>query len=134
MILPTRITGTGRMPLPLGANPGKHQNRTSNLKRARPPTGKTAGCRCCPRVATASGVRGRRAMLAAWIETPAKGRNGGPVRAGMWSAAVIGSHPVQDAQRAWLEVTADDLKLGLLPAYWIENKAGNSFWHAPIPP
>ncbi len=52
----------------------------------------------------------------------------------MWSAAVIGSHPVQDAQRAWLEVTADDLKLGLLPAYWIENKAGNSFWHAPIPP
>ncbi len=73
-------------------------------------------------------------MLAAWIETPAKGRNGGPVRAGMWSAVVIGSHPVQDSQRAWLEVTADDLPLGLLPAYWIENKAGNSFWHAPVPP
>ena len=24
--------------------------------------------------------------------------------------------------------------LGLLPAYWIENKGGNSFWHAPIRP
>ena len=22
----------------------------------------------------------------------------------------------------------------MLPAYWIENKGGNSFWHAPIPP
>lgn len=52
----------------------------------------------------------------------------------MWSAVVIGSHPVQDGQRAWLEVTADDQMLGLLPAYWIENKAGNSFWHAAIPP
>jgi GH15 family glucan-1,4-alpha-glucosidase len=73
-------------------------------------------------------------MLAAWIETPAKGRNGGPVRAGMWSTVVIGSHPIQDSQRAWLEVMADDLPLGLLPAYWIENKAGNSFWYAPVPP
>ncbi len=52
----------------------------------------------------------------------------------MWSAAVIGSHPIQDYQRAWLEVAADDLDLGRLPAYWIENKAGNSFWHAPVPP
>jgi hypothetical protein len=73
-------------------------------------------------------------MLATWIETAAKGRQGGPVRAGMWSAVVIGTHPVQDQQRAWLEVWADDLALGLLPAYWIENKGGNSFWHAPIPP
>jgi GH15 family glucan-1,4-alpha-glucosidase len=73
-------------------------------------------------------------MLAAWIETPAKGRNGGPVRAGMWSTVVIGSHPIQDSQRAWLEVMAGDLALGLLPAYWIENKAGNSFWYAPVPP
>ena len=85
-------------------------------------------------MAITGGVRDRRVMLAAWIETPAKGRNGGPVRAGMWSAVVIGSHPVQDAQRAWLEVTAGDLHLGLLPAYWIENKAGNSLWHAPVPP
>src|SRR5437762_1507783 len=73
-------------------------------------------------------------MLAAWIETAAKGRHGGPVRAGMWSAVVIGTHPVQDHQRAWLEVWADDLDLGLGPAYWIENKGGNSFWHAPVPP
>jgi glucoamylase len=73
-------------------------------------------------------------MLAAWIETPAKGRNGGPVRAGMWSTVIIGSHPIQDSQRAWLEVMADELSLGLLPAYWIENKGGNSFWYAPVPP
>ena len=73
-------------------------------------------------------------MLATWIETAAKGRHGGPVRAGMWSAVVIGTHPIQDNQRVWLELTADDLQLGLLPAYWIENKGGNSFWHAPIPP
>src|SRR5262249_44333064 len=73
-------------------------------------------------------------MLATWIETAAKGRQGGPVRAGMWSVVVIGSYPIQANQRAWLELEADDLKLGLLPAYWIENKAGNSFWHAPVPP
>ncbi len=73
-------------------------------------------------------------MLATWIETAAKGRQGGPVRAGMWSAVVIGSHPIQDHQRAWLQLSADDLDLGLLPAYWIENKGGNSYWHVPMPP
>jgi GH15 family glucan-1,4-alpha-glucosidase len=73
-------------------------------------------------------------MLATWIETAARGRLGGPVRAGMWAAGVIGTHPVQDNQRVWLELSADDLYLGRLPAYWIENKAGNSFWHVPIPP
>jgi glucoamylase len=52
----------------------------------------------------------------------------------MWSAVVIGTHPVEENQRVWLEVTADTLQLGRLPAYWIENKAGNSLWHAPIPP
>ena len=73
-------------------------------------------------------------MLATWIETAAKGRSAGPIRAGMWSAAVIGTHPIGDNQRVWLEILADDLDLGRIPAYWIENKAGNSFWHAPIPP
>ena len=73
-------------------------------------------------------------MLATWIETAAKGRGGGPIRAGMWSAAVIGTHPVEDNQRVWLEILADDLDLGRIPAYWIENKSGNSYWHAPIPP
>src|SRR5262245_3683929 len=73
-------------------------------------------------------------MLVTWIETAAKGRGGGPIRAGMWSAAVIGTHPVEDKQRVWLEIMSDDLELGRLPAYWIENKGGNSFWHAPIPP
>ena len=72
--------------------------------------------------------------LATWIETAAKGRLGGPVRAGMWSAAVIGTHPVQENQRVSLELSADDALSGTLPAYWIENKGGNSFWHAPIPP
>jgi hypothetical protein len=52
----------------------------------------------------------------------------------MWSAAVIGTHPIQDNQRVWLEILADDLDLGRLPAYWIENRGGNSLWHAPIPP
>ena len=73
-------------------------------------------------------------MLATWIETAAKGRQAGPVRAGMWSSVVIGSHPVQDYQRVWLELYTNDLQVGLLPAYWIENKAGNSYWHAPVPP
>ena len=73
-------------------------------------------------------------MVATWIETAAKGRDGGPIRAGMWSAAVIGTHPIEDNQRVWLEILADDLDLGRIPAYWIENKGGNSFWHAPIPP
>jgi hypothetical protein len=52
----------------------------------------------------------------------------------MWSAVVIGTHPVQDHQRVWLELAADDHDLGKIPAYWIENKGGNSFWHAPVPP
>lgn len=73
-------------------------------------------------------------MIATWIETAAKGRSGGPIRAGMWSAAVIGTHPIQAHQRVWLEVLADDINLGRIPAYWIENKGGNSLWHAPIPP
>jgi glucoamylase len=73
-------------------------------------------------------------MLATWIETAAKGRLGGPVRAGMWSTAVIGTHPIQDDQRVWVELSADALFLGVLPAYWIENKGGNSLWIAPIPP
>src|SRR5438270_10949919 len=33
-------------------------------------------------------------MLATWIEGAAKGRHGGPVRAGMWSAVVVGTHPI----------------------------------------
>jgi hypothetical protein len=52
----------------------------------------------------------------------------------MWSAIVIGTHPVQDHQRVWLELVADERDLGRFPAYWIENKGGNSFWHAPVPP
>ncbi|WP_337177481.1 glycosyl hydrolase [Paludisphaera sp.] len=73
-------------------------------------------------------------MVATWIESAAKGRNAGPIRAGMWSAAVVGTHPIEDDQRVWVEVHADDLSLGRLPTYWIENKGGNSYWHAPIPP
>ena len=73
-------------------------------------------------------------MVATWIESAAKGRNAGPIRAGMWSAAVVGTHPVEDDQRVWLELHADDLYLGRIPTYWIENKGGNSYWHAPIPP
>ncbi len=73
-------------------------------------------------------------MLATWIETAAKGRSAGPIRAGMWSAAVVGTHPIEKNQRVWLELFADDLALGRIPAFWIENKGGNSFWHAPIPP
>ena len=79
------------------------------------------------------GCETKKAMLATWIETAAKGRLGGPVRAGMWSTAVIGTHPVQDNQRSGWNLAADDLSSGLLPAYWIENKGGNSLWHAPIP-
>ena len=73
-------------------------------------------------------------MVATWIESAAQGRNAGPIRAGMWSAAVIGTHPVEADQRVWLELYADDLELGRIPTYWIENKGGNSYWHAPIPP
>ncbi len=73
-------------------------------------------------------------MLATWIETAAKGRLGGPVRAGMWSTAVIGTHPIQDNQRVRIELSTDELVLGELPAYWIENKGGNSLWSVPIPP
>ena len=73
-------------------------------------------------------------MLATWIEVPAKGRHGGQVRAGMWSAVVVGTHPIEADQEVWLELAADDAPLGPCPAYWIENKGVNSLWHVPIPP
>ncbi len=73
-------------------------------------------------------------MLATWIEVPAKGRHGGQVRAGMWAAVVVGTHPIETDQEVWLELAADDVPLGPCPAYWIENKGVNSLWHVPIPP
>ncbi len=73
-------------------------------------------------------------MPATWIEVPAKGRHGGQVRAGMWSAVVVGTHPIEADQEVWLELSADDSPLGPCPAYWIENKGVNSLWHVPIPP
>ena len=73
-------------------------------------------------------------MFSSWIEAAAKGRHGGPVRAGMWSAVVLGTHPIEDDQDVWLEISADDVELGPIPAYWIQNKGVNSLWHIPIPP
>lgn len=73
-------------------------------------------------------------MQSTWIEAAAKGRNGGPVRAGVWAAVVVGTHPIEEGQEVWLEVSADDTPLGALPAYWTENKGVNSLWHVPIPP
>lgn len=73
-------------------------------------------------------------MVTSWIETAAKGRMGGPVRAGMWATVVVGTHPVEADQEVWLEFSADDVSLGPLPAYWLENKGVNSLWHVPIPP
>ena len=73
-------------------------------------------------------------MVSTWIEASARGRHGGPVRAGMWSAVVVGTHPVEAEQEVRVEVAADDEVIGPLPAFWLENKGVNSYWHAPIPP
>src|SRR5689334_3847769 len=73
-------------------------------------------------------------MVATWIEAAARGRHGGPVRAGMWSAVVVGTHPIEADQEVYLEISADDVAFGPLPAYWLENKGVNGFWHVPIPP
>jgi glucoamylase len=37
-------------------------------------------------------------MLWTWIEADAKGRHGGQVRAGMWVAVVVGTHPIAAGQ------------------------------------
>ena len=37
-----------------------------------------------------------------------RGGTAGPVRAGMWSAVVVGTHPIEADQEVWLELTADD--------------------------
>src|SRR3954447_24051729 len=73
-------------------------------------------------------------MLSTWIEAAAKGRHGGQVRAGMWSAVVVGTHPIEADQEVWLELSAGDVPMGSLPAFWLENKGVNSLWHVPIPP
>ena len=48
-------------------------------------------------------------MVATWIEQAAKGRHGGPVRAGMWSSVVVGTHPIEANQDVWLEISVDDV-------------------------
>jgi hypothetical protein len=73
-------------------------------------------------------------MLSTWIESPAKGRLAGPVRAGLWSTVVVGTHPIESEQEVWLEVLVDEVELARLPAYWIENRGINSLWHVPLPP
>ncbi len=73
-------------------------------------------------------------MHTTWIESPAQGRHGGPVRAGQWSFVVIGTHPIEIGQTVGLELVINDQSLGYLPGFWLENKAGNSYWHVPIPP
>jgi hypothetical protein len=66
-------------------------------------------------------------MVTTWIDTAAKGRQGGPVRAGMWSSVVVGTHPIAANQEVCLELGVDEQPIGPLPAYWIENKGPNSF-------
>lgn len=80
-------------------------------------------------------------MLTTWIEAPIRGRLGQPMRAGMWGTVVVGTHPEQVGatpprvdQSVWLEAIADGEDLGTLPAYWLENRNGNSLWHVPVPP
>ena len=73
-------------------------------------------------------------MLSTWIEAAAKGRHGGPVRAGLWSAVVVGTHPIESGQEVWVELEDEDGPIGPLPAYWLENKGANSLWHVPMPP
>lgn len=73
-------------------------------------------------------------MHTTWIESPVQGRHGGPIRAGQWSFVVIGTHPVEIGQTVGLDLEVNDQSLGYLPGYWLENKAGNSYWHVPIPP
>jgi hypothetical protein len=73
-------------------------------------------------------------MLTTWIEAPVKGRLGGPVRAGGWSAAVVGTYPIALGQRVWIELYGDDQLLGHLPGYWIQEVGVNNLWHVPFPP
>lgn len=73
-------------------------------------------------------------MHTTWIESPIQGRHGGPIRAGQWSFVVIGTHPVRVGQCVDLELLVNDHSYGTLPAYWLENKSGNSYWHVPVPP
>ena len=73
-------------------------------------------------------------MPTTWIESAAKGRNGGPVRAGVWSSVVIGTHPIEAGQKVGLEIACDEVSIGTLPAFWVENRGVNSLWHVPIPP
>jgi hypothetical protein len=73
-------------------------------------------------------------MHTTWIESPVQGRHGGPIRAGQWAFVVIGTHPVEVGQTVGLELEVNDVSLGYLPGYWLENREGNSYWHVPIPP
>src|SRR5262249_2612442 len=107
---------------PLGAGRRKAENLTI-------PTGKRDEARHRSARGQPGGL-----MVSTWIEASAKGRLGGPVRARMGSYVVVGTHPVEADQEVALELLADDVPLGLLPAYWLENKGVNSFWHVPIPP
>lgn len=69
-----------------------------------------------------------------WIEAPIRGRQAGPVRAGMWAHVVVGTYPIQVGQRVRLEIHVDDRPHASIPAYWLENRDPNSLWHVPVPP
>lgn len=73
-------------------------------------------------------------MLSCWIESAPRGRQGGPIRAGMWGTVVVASHPVVAHAEIWIELTVDDGLFGRLPATWLENRGVNSLWHVPLPP
>ena len=73
-------------------------------------------------------------MLTTWIEAPALGRLGGPVRAGMWASVVVGIHPIDPETEVWLELLGDEGPIGPLPGYVLENRGADMRWHVPIPP
>ncbi|WP_148259878.1 glycosyl hydrolase [Isosphaera pallida] len=69
-----------------------------------------------------------------WIESAAKGRHGGPVRAGMWSAVVVGTYPSDTAVEVWLALQVGERDFGCLPGFRLQIKPPNQLWHVPIPP
>jgi hypothetical protein len=52
----------------------------------------------------------------------------------MWSAVVVGTHPIETEQEVWLELQAGDEFSGTMPGFWLQNRENNSLWHVPIPP
>ena len=96
--------------------------------------GMTVGCRPRRCVAIPMGALGPSTDVGNLDRNSGEGPAGRPGPSGDVVGRRHRTHPVQDHQRAWLELSADDCRSASCRPTGSRTRRGNSFWHAPVPP